>query len=428
MNRRSFCLLSLAPVAVGRHKLVAGARHRAQPTAQVMRRDILSMSAAEVSSFATEVQAMKKNGSWEACARPHETFCATSDPNLQVHFGWWFLPWHRAYLAAVESVLQRTLGPNFALPYWDWTSNPRLPAPFAQQTSPLFDSSRQVSAQEELPSSFVDVSSAMRANTFESFGGHRPPSGTGQAARPGRLEVGAHNNVHSWVGGNMGAFDTAAVDPLFYLHHCNVDRLWYEWQSMPGSPPPPPDTEFRNRQFQFFDGAERVTTTVEAQLNVAALSYRYASPGGSQETSNGDPRQPLAIAALPVSSARLPISEGVKAAMRPGSAQRVVVTFEVRQQSAGSTALNVFVNRPEADSRTPTSDTRFVGTVSLVPLRRGAVNDRAITVELDITEVASIIGADNGLRMRFVPVHATGRAAAADAPSITVSNVSVLAR
>jgi len=39
----------------------------------------------------------------------------------------------------------------------------------------------------------------------------------------------AHGQVHSFVGSAMGNTDTAGEDPLFYLHHTNVDRLWHLW-------------------------------------------------------------------------------------------------------------------------------------------------------------------------------------------------------
>jgi Common central domain of tyrosinase. len=39
-----------------------------------------------------------------------------------------------------------------------------------------------------------------------------------------------HNQVHLWVGGDM-LVGTSPNDPVFFLHHCNVDRLWAEWQT-----------------------------------------------------------------------------------------------------------------------------------------------------------------------------------------------------
>src|SRR5262245_48779071 len=45
------------------------------------------------------------------------------------HGNWWFLPWHRGYLGWFERVCRELSGdPDFALPYWDWTASPSLPA------------------------------------------------------------------------------------------------------------------------------------------------------------------------------------------------------------------------------------------------------------------------------------------------------------
>jgi tyrosinase len=40
-----------------------------------------------------------------------------------------------------------------------------------------------------------------------------------------------HNRVHIWVGGSM--YDnTSPNDPIFFLNHCNVDRIWVHWQAI----------------------------------------------------------------------------------------------------------------------------------------------------------------------------------------------------
>jgi tyrosinase len=41
--------------------------------------------------------------------------------------------------------------------------------------------------------------------------------------------TGLHNRVHVWVGGSMGP-GTSPNDPVFFLHHCNIDRIWALWQ------------------------------------------------------------------------------------------------------------------------------------------------------------------------------------------------------
>lgn len=40
-----------------------------------------------------------------------------------------------------------------------------------------------------------------------------------------------HNRVHRWVGGNM-QLNSSPDDPVFFLHHCNLDRLWAQWQQL----------------------------------------------------------------------------------------------------------------------------------------------------------------------------------------------------
>ncbi|MGW2769776.1 tyrosinase family protein [Streptomyces sp. NPDC001275] len=37
-----------------------------------------------------------------------------------------------------------------------------------------------------------------------------------------------HNQVHSWIGGDMSPA-SSPNDPVFFLHHCNVDRIWESW-------------------------------------------------------------------------------------------------------------------------------------------------------------------------------------------------------
>lgn len=48
--------------------------------------------------------------------------------------------------------------------------------------------------------------------------------------------VGLHNQVHVWVGGSMGP-GTSPNDPVFFLHHANVDRIWSKWAPSTGNEP-----------------------------------------------------------------------------------------------------------------------------------------------------------------------------------------------
>ncbi|TGJ84363.1 hypothetical protein E0Z10_g4430 [Xylaria hypoxylon] len=59
-----------------------------------------------------------------------------------------------------------------------------------------------------------------------------------------------HNNLHYWIGGNgghMSQIPIATFDPTFWLHHCNIDRLFALWQSLN------PDKWFETDIQRFFD-------------------------------------------------------------------------------------------------------------------------------------------------------------------------------
>jgi hypothetical protein len=51
----------------------------------------------------------------------------------------------------------------------------------------------------------------------------------GWSVQPSGSEPAVHNQVHVFVGGSM-VWGTSPNDPVFFLHHCNIDRLWALWQ------------------------------------------------------------------------------------------------------------------------------------------------------------------------------------------------------
>ena len=69
---------------------------------------------------------------------------------------------------------------------------------------------------------------------FEDFAGTAVPANSKIAAPDGMgiLEHYPHNNGHDWVGSrfgknrDMGSLRYAALDPIFFMHHANIDRLW----------------------------------------------------------------------------------------------------------------------------------------------------------------------------------------------------------
>ena len=62
---------------------------------------------------------------------------------------------------------------------------------------------------------------------------------------------------------------TAAFDPVFFAHHCQIDRLWYLWQVENGNGGFP--AELLDEPLVPFG------KTCRDVLNVQALGYEYAA-------------------------------------------------------------------------------------------------------------------------------------------------------
>jgi tyrosinase len=162
-----------------------------------------------------------------------------------------FLAWHRQYLLQFERRLQE-VDPDVAIPYWNWIANPRLPA--AINRSNLL---RRWRVRRQWQRDFLPTRAEVRA-----------PNRRRKFAPFQRLLEQVHNNVHLAVGGEMATAQSPA-DPIFWLHHANVDRLWAVWQQRNPRSRPRNRTE-RLQPPPLFD------VTVSSVLNIRALDYRYS--------------------------------------------------------------------------------------------------------------------------------------------------------
>jgi tyrosinase len=175
-----------------------------------------------------------------------------------------FLPWHRVYLLLLEQALQ-SIHPDVALPYWDWT-NPAeqaLPAwlsgvtptvPMPAPMSPI-TVTRSPGSPGWLATLTSNIPAILGATTFSSF--------------TSQLE-GVHDGVHVWVGGTMSWIATAPADPIFWMHHANIDRLWWQWhKSHSGLNPNLTGTGANSPVMDPWSYAEPQTR------DIAALGYKY---------------------------------------------------------------------------------------------------------------------------------------------------------
>jgi tyrosinase len=156
-----------------------------------------------------------------------------------------FPPWHRAFVLDLERALQR-IDPGVTLPYWRFD----VPAPrlfsetYLGAPDPPSRLARLAASNPLRVWSTDGQPGVVRTPFFDPrrSGAH---DRNGQAVRQeavvtgfpggytrwrGPTEVNPHGSAHVSFSGYIRVIDTAARDPLFFLLHCNVDRLWAKWQ------------------------------------------------------------------------------------------------------------------------------------------------------------------------------------------------------
>jgi tyrosinase len=180
-------------------------------------------------SYLNAIRKMRANtnsadkNSWRFWTNVHVYHCPHSAP--------YFLAWHRGYLNYFEATLRANSGNSaLVLPYWDYYKNPVIPAEF---TDPNPNNPLYVSRVNN------DVRGAL---TLAPFSGSLTsfPRNTANAFEPS-LEDFPHNPVHDIIGGVMTTMQSS-MDPIFWLHHANIDRLWNAWLAAGGGRAMPPRT------------------------------------------------------------------------------------------------------------------------------------------------------------------------------------------
>ncbi|KAK7036243.1 tyrosinase [Favolaschia claudopus] len=122
------------------------------------------------------------------------------------------------------------IDPSFPSPYSSWKTTLRQPdttAPNATDDVAVLTSTLQA-AQRQLTSKTYNLLS--RVHTWPAFSNHTPGDG---GSTSNSLEA-IHDGVHVDVGGNgqMSDPSVAGFDPIFFLHHANVDRLVSLWSAI----------------------------------------------------------------------------------------------------------------------------------------------------------------------------------------------------
>lgn len=445
------------------------------------------------------------------------------------HQSWYFLPWHRGYLIALENQLRSEIaamgGPadDWALPYWNYfgTGQNRLPGAFlspdwpdGKGDNPLYVVQRYgvlstakpfpIWTQTNLKAMGDPVFTPPAPSVSVGFGG--PKTGfSWSGARSGGIENNPHNMVHVLVGGqsSTGTFppdapngfagqpyegvmadpSAAALDPIFYLHHCNIDRLWQSWNSYPQDKPRNAPTDWANpTDAQWLQGPTSIgqrgfamptptggqwTYAPDQMQDIAALGYDYddltpgaatapvlalAARGGitatafaaTRDQGMDKTRTEEMMAAAPegisVSGAR-PIRSALRVApvprdrlltsfaARDTAPDRVFLTLENITGLSNGGAFSVYLALPE-NADDATRQAHLAGGVSLFGVRQASSVDgphggSGLTVTLEVTDIIDKLHLSDALDGQDIAVDILPLDSISDAARVRIGRISL---
>lgn len=371
-----------------------------------------------------------------------------------------FLHWHRHYIYYFERICGALIGkPNFALAYWDWQDiSGFVPSAF-------FDVDRLNVAYWQDPSNAqsdhwgggaqvttVGVRGIARGEPApnNSRGAFAPELLNSIIVQPTfeifwkSLEMTPHALAHIIVGGRAGHMNggMSSLDPIFWLHHCNVDRIWSIWQSM-GNITPDPNFSYANN---FVDAKGELQTSPNSTnaLSIVPFGYVYETPtqdplspppppGAAAPAPNPAP-SPLDALALTAPTPIVTTVANVKARVNSGAGvrlsapdllklmfeprvfrgrrvacvprhavepKRIVAKLEVVPPNDQSIAIRVFVNCPYLSPTTPTTDPHFAGMAAFFGIGHGGPMK---TVYVDLSKPLRSLAADGSLDPRDIVV------------------------
>ncbi|KAI0407224.1 hypothetical protein F4802DRAFT_595450 [Xylaria palmicola] len=152
----------------------------------------------------------------------------------------------------------RDASQKLRLPYWDWASNPTLPPSSRQENitvngpngemvmhNPLYSYRWQTYPlnETEFPGQGKmgptttrsdgedgnDLMKLIKDSVYRTFSATTTYDQMASMAGSGSSFESPHNAIHNAVGGSFLSLDLTSFDALFFLHHCNLDRLAAMW-------------------------------------------------------------------------------------------------------------------------------------------------------------------------------------------------------
>ncbi|PVD32143.1 hypothetical protein C0Q70_07572 [Pomacea canaliculata] len=254
---------SLLPRPVGVHRPPLGytdpkpSESDVQSANVVIRKDVDTLTDEEVYELRQALSRFQNDSSvdgYQSVAEFHGLPARCPRPDARVRYACCvhgmatFPHWHRLFVVQVEDALKRR-GLHFGIPYWDWT-RPGTTVPAIASKETYVDPNSDSSVHNPFfnaPVAFLGETTSRQVQAELST---KPAYGDHTALFDGMLlafeqrdfcdfevqfEV-VHNLPHFLVGGfapySLSTLHYSAFDPIFILHHSNVDRLWAIWQAL----------------------------------------------------------------------------------------------------------------------------------------------------------------------------------------------------
>jgi len=285
------------------------------------------------------------------------------------------------------------------------------------------------------PGAFYDPSPGLSFSSSKTLSHNTPVSGTTVFSV---LEGLPHNKVHNCLGG-VGPMDPgpygcmpnylSSVDPIFFLHHSNMDRLWDLWTrkqqalGMPILPPPAERQTLSLEPFLFFvdgNGTPIKDSQAGEYLNTEMFDYDYA-PGVDEdviESAKANFVQRRAIAAVKATVQDNTATVSVPGqevrnhlASKAGASLLAEVTIERPSATSWQREFNLIVGGPEDLTQVTADSPYYAGTMAFfgpTMQMEGMSHDATFVVPLPKTLSALQNVApskDVQLKMRVVPAH-----------------------
>ncbi|KAH7007646.1 putative tyrosinase [Ilyonectria destructans] len=259
-----------------------------------VRREWDNLSKAERQDYLQAVQCLQAkkpiSNTTLAHTRYEEFVLSHINMTLQIHFSGLLLPWHRYFVWLYEKALRDECRYQGYQPYWDWSKyleNPQDSSVFDGSAYSLGGNGKAIShgptnitmaggappaisylsapgsgggcvvggpfsnytllldAKNEGASTPIQIFDTTRClvrdfvestlkekNSYQNVTGLIVNSEDIHAFRAGlEADNGVHRGGHEFVGGENNNLFTSPSDPIFYLHHGMIDRVWAIWQS-----------------------------------------------------------------------------------------------------------------------------------------------------------------------------------------------------